>query len=42
LDSGQKTALLLGAAHYLKKPSIGQPMQPFFEKMVSTVLVSQG
>jgi two-component system chemotaxis response regulator CheB len=42
MDSGQKTALLLGASHFLKKPSIGQPMQPFFEKMVSTVLVSQG
>ena len=42
MDSGQKTALFLGAAHFLKKPSIGQSMQPFFEKMVSTVLVSQG
>ena len=42
MDSGQKTALVLGAAHYLKKPSIGQPMQPFLEKMVSTVLVVHG
>lgn len=42
LDSGQKAAQILGAAYYLKKPSIGQPMEPFFEKIVSTLLTSQG
>ncbi|MBE6092695.1 MAG: chemotaxis response regulator protein-glutamate methylesterase [Selenomonas ruminantium] len=42
LDSGQQAAQILGASHYLKKPSIGQPMEPFFEKIVSTLLLSQG
>lgn len=41
-ESGQKAALILGAAHYLKKPSIGQPMGPFFENLVRTMLLSQG
>ena len=38
LESGQKAAQILGAAHYLKKPSIGQPLEPFLETMVSTLL----
>ena len=42
LDSGQQAAQILGASHYLKKPSIGQPMEPFFEKIVSTLLLAQG
>ncbi|BAL83929.1 putative chemotaxis response regulator protein-glutamate methylesterase [Selenomonas ruminantium subsp. lactilytica TAM6421] len=42
LESGQKAAMILGASHYLKKPSIGQPMEPFYENLVSALLVSQG
>ena len=42
LESGQKAAQILGAAHYLKKPSIGQPLEPFFDKLISTLLVSHG
>lgn len=42
LESGQKAAQILGAAHYLKKPSVGQPLEPFLEKLVSTLLVAHG
>jgi two-component system chemotaxis response regulator CheB len=42
LESGQRAAQFLGAAQYLKKPSTGQPMEPFFEQLVSALLVSQG
>ena len=41
LESGEKAAKVLGAAHYLKKPSVGQPMEPFLNNLMRTLLVSQ-
>ncbi|SDP16678.1 chemotaxis protein CheB [Selenomonas ruminantium] len=41
LESGEKAAKILGAAHYLKKPSVGQPMEPFLNNLMRTLLVSQ-
>lgn len=41
LDSGEKAAKILGAAHYLKKPSVGQPIEPFLDNLMRTLLVSE-
>ncbi|SHK26036.1 two-component system, chemotaxis family, response regulator CheB [Selenomonas ruminantium] len=41
LESGEKAAKILGASHYLKKPSVGQPMEPFLDNLMRTLLVSQ-
>lgn len=40
LDSGEKAAKILGASHYLKKPSIGQPVDAFYDGLVSTLVGS--
>ena len=41
LESGEKAAKILGASHYLKKPSIGQPADAFYDNLVSTLLAAQ-
>jgi two-component system chemotaxis response regulator CheB len=41
LESGEKAAKILGASHYLKKPSIGQPADTFYDNLVRTLLVTQ-
>lgn len=38
LDTGQNAAKVLGAASYLKKPGAGQPVDEFYDKLVSTIL----
>lgn len=41
LGSSQKTARLLGASAYVKRPPSGQPMSLFYEAILSTMLVLQ-
>ena len=40
-ESGEKAAKILGASHYLKKTSIGQPADAFYDNLVRTLLVTQ-
>lgn len=41
LESSKKTAHLLGASAYIKRPPSGQPMNLFYEAVLSTILVLQ-
>lgn len=41
MDSSKNTARLLGASAYLKRPPASQSMAPFYEALLSTLLVLQ-
>jgi len=41
-DNVSRTAKFLGAAHYVKKPSVGQSMEAFYDEIIRTVHAPAG
>ena len=41
-DNVSRTAKFMGASHYVKKPSVGQPMQAFYDEILNEVQASSG